>query len=155
MKGTAILFPPYQGFYHWNPRPTNNLHMPDSPLGRVVQLERRATCRMCGKVMKVGEWAIFDMCLYDYLPRALEGYIHLKKCIPVVTWKFGWDTEQGFEEATRISTDNQIIGELFMSIDLEDARKMAVSLLNYHFNGIYPVCRIELDGEESNEPVYC
>jgi hypothetical protein len=47
-------------------------------------LERRATCRMCGKGMRKGDLARIDGYLGDFEPHYLSGYIHKDKCIPVI-----------------------------------------------------------------------
>lgn len=156
MRGVAIRFPPQQAFWYWNHDEDVMTHIQKvgSHLGRIITLSRRATCRMCGKVMKRGEQARIAGHQGDFMPRYLRGYIHRDKCIPTIEVILCTRSiTGGFEESASIRNDNVYFEEGFYSHSLEEAIEDVTHLLNGHFYGIYPLAYIEIDGIRQ-EPVY-
>lgn len=155
MKGQAILFPPYSAFSYWFPdEQMNRLLKKSGIIGKITTLQKRATCRMCGKIIKPGEQAIPDYCCYDEMPRGVSGFIHAEKCIPLITAVFGHMIEGQFDEGRRISTDDIGFTEGFNAHTLEEAQQEVRYLLDGYYYGIYELCYIELDGKQHPEPVY-
>jgi len=156
MRGKATLFPPQNGFAYWNEHSEvmQHIKLVGSTLGKIVTLEKRATCRMCGKVMHKGEQARIDGYLGDFEPHYLKGYIHKDKCIPVIKVVFGEiGVDDTFEELYSIQNDNMYFEDGFYCHSLEEAIEDTEHLLNGYFCGVYPLAYIELDGIRHPSPI--
>lgn len=156
MRGKAILFPPHDGFTYWNPPEhiKRQLSWGNGRVGQKVTLPKRAICRMCGKTLPAGSQAIVDYCTFDHMRYGISGFIHEKKCIPLITVVLGNVVNGAFIEGARLSTDDATFTEGFNSHDLEEAREDVRFLLDGYWNGIWELGYIELDGIRHPEPIY-